>query len=215
MVTRDFNADNVGELDLTTEAYFTPDWFGDDALQAGLPDRLGSRGVMTTPRLEARGVGKTFGAATVLRDASLVVRPGEIHALVGQNGCGKSTLIKILTGYHAPDAGMSLAVDGQQLSLPVQWRAARAAGVSVVHQDLGLLDDLTREREHRHRWVRRAAGSRDASTGRRRTRWPDAVLERLELPVSPRDLVGDLPRLAAGGRRHRPRAARHRRRARA
>ena len=74
---------------------------------------------MTTARLEAHGVGKTFRAATVLHDASLVVRPGEIHALVGQNGCGKSTLIKILTGYHAPDAGMSLAVDGQQLSLPV------------------------------------------------------------------------------------------------
>ena len=45
---------------------------------------------MTTARLEAHGVGKTFRAST-LRDATLVVRPGEIHALVGQNGCGKST----------------------------------------------------------------------------------------------------------------------------
>ena len=98
---------------------------------------------MTTPRLEARGASKTFGSATVLSGASLVVQPGEIHALVGQNGSGKSTLVKILTGYHAPDAGMTLAVDGQALSLPVHWRAAQAAGVSVVHQDLGLLDHLT------------------------------------------------------------------------
>lgn len=147
---------------------------------------------MTTARLEAHGVGKTFRAATVLRDASLVVRPGEIHALVGQNGCGKSTLIKILTGYHAPDAGMSLAVDGQQLSLPVQWQAARAAGVSVVHQDLGLLDDLTVSENIgiggfvRSRITGRIDWSAQDEVARR-------VLARLELPVSPRDIVGDLP----------------------
>lgn len=147
---------------------------------------------MTTARLEAHGVGKTFRAATVLRDASLVVRPGEIHALVGQNGCGKSTLIKILTGYHAPDPGMSLAVDGQQLSLPVQWQAARAAGVSVVHQDLGLLDDLTVSEN-----IGIGGFVRSRVTGRIDWKAQDVVargvLERLELPVSPRDLVGDLP----------------------
>jgi len=99
---------------------------------------------MTVPtRLEARGLSKTFGQARVLADAELVIAPGEIHALVGQNGCGKSTLVKILTGYHAPDSGGSVTVDGQALSLPVRWAEASAAGVSVVHQDLGLLDQLT------------------------------------------------------------------------
>ncbi len=147
---------------------------------------------MTPTRLEAHGVGKTFRAATVLRDASLVVRPGEIHGLVGQNGCGKSTLIKILTGYHAPDAGMSLAVDGQQFALPVQWRAARAAGVSVVHQDLGLLDALTVSENIgiggfvRRRFVPRIDWKAQDEVAR-------AVLERLELPISPRELVGNLP----------------------
>ncbi|CAN5647093.1 sugar ABC transporter ATP-binding protein [soil metagenome] len=146
---------------------------------------------MTTPRLEAHGVGKTFRAATVLRDASLVVRPGEIHALVGQNGCGKSTLIKILTGYHSPDPGMSLAVDGQPLGLPVQWQAARAAGVSVVHQDLGLLDDLSVSENIgiggfvRGRLTRRIDWSAQDAVARR-------VLDRLELPVAPRDQVGSL-----------------------
>jgi ribose transport system ATP-binding protein len=146
---------------------------------------------MTPARLEAHGVGKTFRAATVLRDASLVVRPGEIHALVGQNGCGKSTLIKILTGYHSPDAGMSLAVDGQQLSLPVQWQAARAAGLSVVHQDLGLLDDLTVSEN-----IGIGGFVRSRVTGRIDWKAQDEVarrvLDRLELRVSPRDLVGDL-----------------------
>ena len=99
--------------------------------------------LMSTPRLVARDVSKTFGSTTVLSQAELVVQPGEIHALIGQNGSGKSTLVKILTGYHTADTGASLAVDGQAISLPVQWRDVSAAGVSVVHQDLGLLDHLT------------------------------------------------------------------------
>ena len=94
-------------------------------------------------RLEARNVSKTFGSTTVLRDADLEVAPGEIHALIGQNGSGKSTLVKILTGYHLPDAGATLTVDGQVLDLPVRWSEAQEAGFSVVHQDLGLLDHLT------------------------------------------------------------------------
>lgn len=98
---------------------------------------------MSTPRLAATGVSKTFGSTTVLSEAELVVEPGEIHALIGQNGSGKSTLVKILTGYHASDPGATLAVDGQAVGLPVQWREVSAAGVSVVHQDLGLLDHLS------------------------------------------------------------------------
>src|SRR3712207_8592153 len=97
---------------------------------------MGREPAMTNPRLEARGASKTFGSVTVLSGAHLVVQPGEIHSLVGQNGSGKSTLVKILTGYHGPDAGMTLAVDGQALSLPVHWRAAQAARVSGVDQGL-------------------------------------------------------------------------------
>ena len=98
----------------------------------------------TTMRLEVRGVSKTFGSTKVLSDAELVVAPGEIHALIGQNGSGKSTLVKILTGYHAPDPGAQLTVDGKVLGLPVRWSDVSAAGVSVVHQDLGLIPQ--------HRW---------------------------------------------------------------
>lgn len=94
-------------------------------------------------RLEARGVSKTFGSTTVLRETALVVSPGEIHALIGQNGSGKSTLVKILTGYHTPDPGASISVDGRAVSLPVRWDEISAAGISVVHQDLGLVDHLS------------------------------------------------------------------------
>ncbi|GAB2821853.1 sugar ABC transporter ATP-binding protein [Actinocorallia aurea] len=92
------------------------------------------------PRLRVRGVSKTFGGHRALHNVALDVRPGELHALVGQNGCGKSTLVKVLTGYHAPDPGGEIAVDGTPLALPVRPRAARDLGVSVVHQSLGLVD---------------------------------------------------------------------------
>ena len=95
------------------------------------------------PRLEVSGISKSFGQTRVLRDADLVVQPGQLHALVGQNGSGKSTLVKILTGYHVPDPGGEIRVDGSALRLPVRWAEARTAGIAVVHQDLGLLDELT------------------------------------------------------------------------
>jgi ribose transport system ATP-binding protein len=94
-------------------------------------------------RLEVAHVSKTFGSARVLQDIGLRIAPGELHGLVGQNGCGKSTLVKILTGIYTPDAGGEITVDGQPLSLPVRPLDARAAGLSVVHQNLGLVDDRT------------------------------------------------------------------------
>ena len=96
-----------------------------------------------TARLAIRSLNKTFGPVQVLHDVELSVQPGEVHGLAGQNGSGKSTLIKILTGVYAPDAGASYEVDGQPVRLPVRWREVRAAGIAVVHQDLGLLDQLT------------------------------------------------------------------------
>jgi ribose transport system ATP-binding protein len=92
-------------------------------------------------RLAVADVSKTFGSARVLRDIALGILPGELHGLVGQNGCGKSTLVKILTGIYTPDPGGAISVDGRSLSLPVRPLEARAAGLSIVHQNLGLVDD--------------------------------------------------------------------------
>ncbi len=135
-------------------------------------------------RLEARHVSKTFGSTKVLDDVDLTVEPGEIHALVGQNGSGKSTLVKILTGYHSPDSGASLALDGQLVQLPVQWREAADLGISVVHQDLGLLDQLTVSDNigvggyHHSRFLRRIDWKRQAAVA-------SDVLARLDVDVDP------------------------------
>jgi len=58
-----------------------------------------------TPALQIRGLSKTFTGQRALIDLDLELQPGEIRALVGQNGCGKSTMIKVLAGYHDPDPG--------------------------------------------------------------------------------------------------------------
>jgi ribose transport system ATP-binding protein len=94
-------------------------------------------------RLAVDELSKTFGRTLALRGVSLRIGPGELHGLVGQNGCGKSTLIKILTGVYGPDPGGRITVDGRALPLPVRPDRQRAAGVSVVHQDLGLVEDRT------------------------------------------------------------------------
>lgn len=145
-----------------------------------------------TARLEAAHVSKTFGSTKVLDDANVVLQPGEIHALVGQNGSGKSTLVKILTGYHAPDAGATIKLDGRRLPLPVQWRAASAAGMSVVHQDLGLVNDLTVSEN-----IGVGGFVRSGLTRRIDWRKQDAiaaeVLARLQIEVHPRTPVGELP----------------------
>jgi ribose transport system ATP-binding protein len=92
------------------------------------------------PILEARGLSKQFGGVYALRDVALTVHAGEIHGLIGQNGSGKSTFIKILGGYHAPESGGELYVNGQSVPLPVRPGQFRQLGISFVHQDLGLVD---------------------------------------------------------------------------
>lgn len=96
-----------------------------------------------TPALSLRHVGKTYASQVALADVTLDVGAGEVRGLVGENGCGKSTLIKCLSGYHAADPGSEIQVAGQSLSAAHSPRQAREAGLAFVHQDLGLIDQLT------------------------------------------------------------------------
>jgi ribose transport system ATP-binding protein len=92
--------------------------------------------------LRVRNVSKTFGAQRALSGVDLEIARGEIHALVGQNGCGKSTLVKILAGYHEPDPGAEAEVAGEPFTLGSS-AAARTAGLRFVHQDLGLVERMS------------------------------------------------------------------------
>jgi simple sugar transport system ATP-binding protein len=91
-----------------------------------------------TPRLELRGVYKSFGGVHVLEDVDFSLFGSEVVGLLGDNGAGKSTLIKIITGYHQPDRG-TILFRGQPVSgLTVE--KARALGVETVYQERALAD---------------------------------------------------------------------------
>ena len=91
------------------------------------------------------GIGKTFGAMKALSDIDLTINKGEVLGLVGDNGAGKSTIVKILSGVYGPDTG-TVYFDGE----PVSWkspRQARLAGVETVYQDLALIGLMSISRE--------------------------------------------------------------------
>jgi ribose transport system ATP-binding protein len=94
------------------------------------------------PALQATNLAKSFGGARALAGVDLSIGPGEVVALLGENGSGKSTLVKILSGYHVPEPGGTLAMNGVDVPLPVPLGQARTVGLSFVYQDLGLAPDL-------------------------------------------------------------------------
>jgi simple sugar transport system ATP-binding protein len=92
------------------------------------------------PLLEARGLVKTFGRVQALRAANFTVYPGEVVALIGDNGAGKSVLIKCLSGVCQPDMG-EILIAGRPVRLGSPL-AAMQQGIETVYQDLSLADDL-------------------------------------------------------------------------
>jgi ribose transport system ATP-binding protein len=91
--------------------------------------------------LHIRHLSKRFPGVQALDDVELRVRGGTIHALLGHNGCGKSTLVKILAGFHAPAAGFVATLDAEPFKLGSAEDAERC-GLRFVHQELGLIHEL-------------------------------------------------------------------------
>jgi ribose transport system ATP-binding protein len=91
--------------------------------------------------LSLTGVSKRFGGVAALSGVDFDIRPGEVHALVGENGAGKSTMMKIIAGNHRPDAGQI-----ELAGVPVRFRQpsdALAHGIALIHQETALAPDLT------------------------------------------------------------------------
>lgn len=113
------------------------------------------------PVLDARALSKRFGPTVALADFDLSVRPGEVVALMGANGAGKSTVVKILSGVLRPDGG-SLELGGQPYA-PASAKEAKASGVATMHQSvadavvpsLSIAENLLLERTSaaRTRWL--------------------------------------------------------------
>ncbi|MEM9223188.1 MAG: sugar ABC transporter ATP-binding protein [Pseudomonadota bacterium] len=90
-----------------------------------------------TALVSMTGIDKAFAGIPALQQASLSIEPGEIHALIGQNGAGKSTMIKVLTGVHRRDGGrVEFSGAESNVSSP---RAAQDAGIATIYQELNLV----------------------------------------------------------------------------
>ncbi len=91
--------------------------------------------------LRAEGIKKYFGGVRALDGVDLAIKKGEVHCLAGENGCGKSTIINIISGFYSPDAG-TLEIDG--VSFPkITPSQSIAAGIQVIYQDLSVFPNLT------------------------------------------------------------------------
>jgi len=119
--------------------------------------------------LEVRGIFKRFRAVQALSDVSLVLRRGEVTALLGDNGAGKSTLVKCMSGVYEIDGG-EILVDGRLVRI-TSPKSAKALGIETVHQTLAVvdtinvIDNLFLNRElTRGGWVGRRLGWLDKKT---------------------------------------------------
>jgi ribose transport system ATP-binding protein len=142
------------------------------------------------PALELLTLSKSFGGQKALDNAALSVKQGEVHGLLGTNGSGKSTLIKILAGFHAPDAGSRLLIRGEEYPLPLPPGGARKLGLSFVHQHLGLIPSLS--------VLDNMMLGRLADDQRLAVNWPAerrrcvAAMARYGVEINPRATVSDL-----------------------
>lgn len=92
-------------------------------------------------RLEATGISKSYGAVSALIDADITLKAGEVMALLGENGAGKSTIVKIICGLISHDEG-TIKIDGHEVELHTV-SASQAAGIAVVHQEFTTVGNLT------------------------------------------------------------------------
>ncbi len=94
------------------------------------------------PLIDVQNLSVTFGGQRALNDIALRLMPGEVHCLAGTNGCGKSTLIKVISGVYQPDNGCQITLGGQLFS-KLSPDQARQFGVQVIYQDLSLFPNLS------------------------------------------------------------------------
>jgi inositol transport system ATP-binding protein len=131
--------------------------------------------------LEIEGIRKEFPGVLALDNVQFRLRPGTVHALMGENGAGKSTLMKIIAGIYHPDAGtVRLRGEAVRLTSPLD---ALEKGIAMIHQELNLMPFMT---VAENIWIRREPKNRfgfvDHATMRRKT---EALFEALKIPIDP------------------------------
>lgn len=88
-----------------------------------------------------KNIKKSFGGVHALKGVDLTIKKGETHCLAGENGCGKSTIIKVISGFYKPDEG-TIEIDGKEYT-NMSTADAIAAGIQVIYQDFSIFPNLT------------------------------------------------------------------------
>ena len=142
-----------------------------------------------TPIVEIRNLNKSFPGVKALIDAQFELVAGEVHALMGENGAGKSTMMKVLAGVYQKDSG-SVRLFGSEVDIP-NPRAAQALGIGIIHQELNLMNHLSvAQNIFIGREPMKMGGTIiDKQTMRVETQ---KLLDRLHLKIDPDTLVGEL-----------------------
>jgi ribose transport system ATP-binding protein len=142
--------------------------------------------------LRMQDIDLSFSGVPILRQARLEVVPGEIHALLGSNGAGKSSLMKILTGIYRRDAGrIFFRRNGELSPLEVSTpRQSQEVGISIVHQEFNLLDNLS-VAENLY-MVREPLGWFCNIDWRRLRQQSRELLQNIDLDIDPMEMVGNL-----------------------
>ena len=91
--------------------------------------------------LEMKGINKSFGNVSVLKDVDFTLQEGEVHALVGGNGAGKSTLMKIMTGVYSLDSER-IYINGERKNIQ-NTKDAKENGIAMIFQELSLVPTMT------------------------------------------------------------------------
>lgn len=133
-------------------------------------------------------ISKSFPGVKALDRCRFELRAGEVHALVGENGAGKSTMMKVLTGVYTKDSG-TIQYKGREFA-PANTKAAQDAGIIMIHQELNLAQDLTVAQNIFIGREPRLAGL--FIDEKRQERMAQELLDRLHLNVSPRTPVSEL-----------------------
>jgi ribose transport system ATP-binding protein len=146
------------------------------------PDIKAAKGTML---LKLTGINKSFPGVKALKDVSLEVVAGEVHALVGENGAGKSTLMAVASGALVAEEG-TIEIGGEPL-LPGSPREARRLGLAIVRQDPALLPDLTVAEN-----MAIGAGLTKNGGLKRAPEWAQAHLDPWQMGIDSRARVSDL-----------------------
>lgn len=142
---------------------------------------------MSSQLLKVSGVSKSFPGVQALKDVQFELNSGEVLAIVGENGAGKSCLMKILSGIYTKDAG-TIVLDGEEVQIDSP-KAAQRLGISIIHQETNLMPHLTiAQNIYIGREPRRGPFVRERALNRR----TGELLGRLGINLDPRELVENL-----------------------